>query len=351
MRKPLGRSRWAAVLAAPAALAVLAAFAAELASEIIKLTTHYPVPSGMYHRLLTTGIGYDAGGNPVPLNTLLNTAAGYVGVGFTQPGERMRGMRGLPLPIMEVVHSLLITAPDATERLSLILGSRGRDFDSIWHLTTSGTGPQDLGQDAIGFMKPESGYKLVMRSRRNGASRSLGVGIGGDKSPDARLEIAAAPAPAADPLLMISSAHDAPGDIMHVASDGRVGIGGAPRPAYWLSVYGDAAKPPPAAWDNASDARLKDVLGPYRRSLGAVEALDVHRFELKAAPGRERVGFAAQDLLKAIPEAVIDSEAELRVSHGPIRWALLNAIRENDARIRELKRRIDALKEEGHAAR
>lgn len=106
----------------------------------------------------------------------------------------------------------------------------------------------------------------------------------------------------------------------------------------------------------SSDARLKDVTGTFQRGLADVLKLQPKRFRWTAASGMnpddENVGFVAQDVLAAIPEAVgqfrtVETEEEdpehkgqkrmkrerravdlLTLSDRPIIAALVNAVKE-----------------------
>jgi hypothetical protein len=59
----------------------------------------------------------------------------------------------------------------------------------------------------------------------------------------------------------------------------------------------------------------------------------------------EHVGFSAQDVQKVIPQAVTQSESGyLMVNNDPIIWTMLNAIKEQQKEIVELKRQIRQLR-------
>jgi Chaperone of endosialidase len=58
----------------------------------------------------------------------------------------------------------------------------------------------------------------------------------------------------------------------------------------------------------------------------------------------ENIGFGAQSLQKIIPEAVNkNSEGYLMVNNDPILWTMLNAIKEQQKEIAELKGQIRKL--------
>jgi len=131
---------------------------------------------------------------------------------------------------------------------------------------------------------------------------------------------------------------------------GNVGIGTA-APTDRLSVNGTASKPGGGTWAIFSDERLKNIKGNFNSGLKAVMALQPLRYEYKRnnalninSPG-EHVGFGAQAVQKVIPEAVSTSEnGYLQVNSDPILWSMLNAIKEQQQQIVELKREVRQLR-------
>lgn len=137
---------------------------------------------------------------------------------------------------------------------------------------------------------------------------------------------------------------------MRITSIGRVGIG-TTAPDQLLSVNGDASKVGGGSWLSFSDERLKRIRGPFNTGLNAVMQLQPLRYEFKAnnAMGLpsvgERIGFGAQAVQKVIPEAVTsNADGYLMVNNDPIIWTMLNAIKEQQKEIVELKRQIRQLR-------
>ena len=100
-----------------------------------------------------------------------------------------------------------------------------------------------------------------------------------------------------------------------------------------------------------SDERLKNIKGPFTSGLKAVMQLQPIRFEYKPdnALGinsrEEQVGFGAQSLQKIIPEAVTGTDSGyLQVNNDPILWTMLNAIKEQQQEIQQLKKEIRQLR-------
>ena len=143
-------------------------------------------------------------------------------------------------------------------------------------------------------------------------------------------------------------------NILVAVSTGNVGIGTA-APTQLLSVNGTAGKPGGGTWDVFSDERLKNVKGRYNTGLKALMQLQPIRYEYK--PNNplgiklegENIGFGAQSLQKIIPEAVTrNSAGYLMVKSDPILWTMLNAIKEQQKEIVELKSQIQKLRSASH---
>ncbi len=137
---------------------------------------------------------------------------------------------------------------------------------------------------------------------------------------------------------------------MRITSIGRVGIG-TTTPDQLLSVNGDASKVGGGSWQSFSDQRLKNIKAPFKTGLNAVMQLQPIRFQYRPdnAVGiksdSEYVGFSAQEVQKVVPEAVnANSEGYLMVNNDPIIWTMLNAIKEQQKEITELKKEIQQLK-------
>jgi len=131
---------------------------------------------------------------------------------------------------------------------------------------------------------------------------------------------------------------------------GNVGIG-TNVPTDLLSVNGSASKPGGGSWSVFSDERLKNIKGRFNTGLNAVMQLQPIRYEYKSnnALGLksegEHVGFGAQSLQKVIPEAVSSTEnGYLTVNNDPIIWTMLNAIKEQQKEIEQLKTEVRRLR-------
>ena len=133
---------------------------------------------------------------------------------------------------------------------------------------------------------------------------------------------------------------------MRVGANGRVGIGtGAPTDT--LSVNGTASKTDGGSWAVFSDERLKNIKGDFNAGLEAVMRLQPLRYEyrrdnaLGLKSEGEHVGFGAQAVRQVIPEAVTRTDnGYLQVNNDPIIWAMLNAIKEQQKEIEQLKGQV-----------
>jgi hypothetical protein len=130
---------------------------------------------------------------------------------------------------------------------------------------------------------------------------------------------------------------------------GNVGIG-TTAPTQLLSVNGTAGKPGGGTWDVFSDERLKNIKGRYNTGLKALMQLQPIRYEYKRdnalglKSDGEHIGFGAQSLQQIIPEAVtMNSAGYLMVKSDPILWTMLNAIKEQQKEIADLRVQIRKL--------
>ncbi|MDX6406199.1 MAG: hypothetical protein QOH70_3654 [Blastocatellia bacterium] len=144
---------------------------------------------------------------------------------------------------------------------------------------------------------------------------------------------------------------------MFMDSSGNVGIG-TTAPDQKLSVNGDADKTGGNTWLAFSDERLKHIKGNFTSGLKAVMQLQPIRYEylkdnaLGLKSNGEHIGFGAQAVQKVIPEAVTkNSEGYLMVNGDPILWTMLNAIKEQQKEIAELKGQVRKLQTGAHKRR
>jgi hypothetical protein len=132
--------------------------------------------------------------------------------------------------------------------------------------------------------------------------------------------------------------------------EGGVGIG-TTSPDQKLTVNGGASKPGGGSWLVFSDERLKNIKGRFNSGLKAVMQLQPIRYEYKPNNSMgitttgEYIGFGAQQVQKVIPQAVSENDkGYLMVNNDPIVWAMLNAIKEQQQEIMQLKREVRQLR-------
>ena len=137
---------------------------------------------------------------------------------------------------------------------------------------------------------------------------------------------------------------------MVLTNNGRVGIN-TTAPDQRLSVNGDASKVGGGSWLSFSDERLKNINGKFNSGLKAVMQLQPLRYHYRDnnAAGitseGEHIGFSAQAVQKVIPEAVTStSSGYLMVNNDPIIWTMLNAIKEQQQQIEDLKKEVQRLR-------
>ena len=132
--------------------------------------------------------------------------------------------------------------------------------------------------------------------------------------------------------------------------EGGVGIG-TTSPDQKLTVNGGASKPGGGSWLVFSDERLKNIKGRFNSGLKAVMQLQPIRYQYKPNNSMgitttgEYIGFGAQQVQKVIPQAVSENDkGYLMVNNDPIVWAMLNAIKEQQQEIIQLKREVRQLR-------
>ena len=174
-----------------------------------------------------------------------------------------------------------------------------------------------------------------------GASGSVGIGLA---SAAHKLDVAG--------NMTIGSGFNSSGTVPlnGLIVQGNVGIATA-APTATLSVNGTANKPGGGSWDVFSDERLKNIKGRFNSGLKAVMQLQPIRYEYKPdnALGLnskgDHIGFGAHALQSIIPEAVTKNEnGYLQVNNDPILWTMLNAIKEQQNEIAQLKEQVRHLR-------
>ena len=231
--------------------------------------------------------------------------------------------------------------------LSIVQNQNGNSFASILN--------NDAGATAKAYFITDNGTN-TLRFQQNG------TGFGGIGASLAGEGIVYQTAPGL--TLMVDNASGimkfatgGTSEKMRITSIGRVGIG-TTVPDQLLSVNGDASKTGGNTWLSFSDERLKNIKGTYNSGLKAVMRLQPIRYEYKPdnvlglKSEGEHIGFGAQALQKVIPEAVTkNGDGYLMVNSDPILWTMLNAIKEQQKEIADLKAEVQKLRAASHRRR
>jgi len=117
-----------------------------------------------------------------------------------------------------------------------------------------------------------------------------------------------------------------------------------------LTVTVDAYKPGGGSWLTTSDERLKNIRGAFKRGLNEILNLNPVYFSYSAGnsrnlpSGNEYVGFVAQSVKNYLPEAVITGkDGYFDLDMHVINVALVNAVKEQEAKIEKQQAQIDKL--------
>jgi hypothetical protein len=137
-------------------------------------------------------------------------------------------------------------------------------------------------------------------------------------------------------------------EYMRITGTGNVGIG-TTTPVYRLDVAGDIRTTGCVVYNGGtlgtcvSDIRLKDNITDlsFNNALTKVLSLQPKQFTLKNDPSQKISGLIAQDVEQIAPELVVtDEKGYKQIKYGDIQWLLIEAIKEQQKEIEELKVQI-----------
>jgi len=129
---------------------------------------------------------------------------------------------------------------------------------------------------------------------------------------------------------------------------GNVGIG-TTAPGYKLDVAGNIRTTGCVVYNGGtlgtcvSDIRLKDNITDlsFNNALTKVLSLKPKQFTLKNDPSQKISGLIAQDVEQIAPELVVtDEKGYKQIKYGDIQWLIIEAIKEQQKEIEELKAQI-----------
>lgn len=282
---------------------ILILFSSAFSQEQITVTAYYPSPYGSYKELradqIAIGSAYrDPVANPLANGNLI--VSGNVGIGTASPGQKLGVVGNIK---MSNGRSTIFTQGDNN--------------------TTHVGGFQ--------FLTYDNGVDNVWTpTDQNGSTVNSSIRLGGFGTFNS--------------------------NTVNLLVSGNVGIG-TPAPGYRLDVNGDLRitgtpfrNGGDIAWQVPSDARLKDIVTSYEYGLREINKINLVRFNYKEGnplnldTHKQYVGIVAQEVQKVIPEAVSKGpEGYLSLNSTPIIWAMLNAIKEQQREIEELRIEIKNL--------
>ncbi len=147
---------------------------------------------------------------------------------------------------------------------------------------------------------------------------------------------------------------------MNIDTFGRMGLG-VTAPSYQLQLSSNsAAKPTSSSWTVVSDERVKTNIQDYTTGLTEILQINPKTFDYNGKAGFEEttgnIGIIAQDVQGIMPETINTYEAKLNEDDAeetelfnfdshPIQFALINAVKELNAKIEALEAKIQKMKE------
>lgn len=145
---------------------------------------------------------------------------------------------------------------------------------------------------------------------------------------------------------------------LNVDTFGRTGLG-VTAPSYQLQLSSNsAAKPTSSSWTVVSDERVKTNIQDYTTGLTEILQINPKTFDYNGKAGFEEttgnIGIIAQDVQGIMPETINTYEAKLNEDDAeetelfnfdshPIQFALINAVKELNAKIEALEAKIQTL--------
>jgi hypothetical protein len=199
---------------------------------------------------------------------------------------------------------------------------------------------------------PDGSVTSVVRMRIN-ADGSVGIGRNGTTA--YRLEVEGVDSTSSN---FSFRARSSTATVLAVRNDGRVGIG-TETPSNQLTLSTDsAAKPTTNTWTISSDERIKTNVQPYTKGLAEICQVEPVTYDYNGkagiAAGPGGVSIIAQALQPIFPECVgsyrgkleeTDQEETdiLNYNGHAITFALINAVKELNAKVEALEAKVQAL--------
>lgn len=267
---------------------------------------------GKRYRIISTGSGSVGGAGLFQIYDFDNSAArltingsGNVGIGTTTPG--------------------------------MIAGATN-------YITISSTGPYAAGSIAAIELKGNTNAANSVAARLDFLN-----GLGTNNT--ARIEVTTSGVSVGEGRMLFYTNGGSLTEKMRIDEDGNVGIG-TTAPTALLSVNGTANKPGGGSWAVFSDARSKENVIDYKKGLNELLKLRPVSFNYKSEfnwGNKTYVGLIAQEVEKVVPTMVEEKEINgikdfKEVDPNEINYMLINAIKEQQKMIDDLKKEVELLK-------
>jgi hypothetical protein len=131
---------------------------------------------------------------------------------------------------------------------------------------------------------------------------------------------------------------------MRIAANGNIGIGTTSTGTYKLNVSGNVNAS--GGYTQVSDMRMKTNIQNLSYGLKELMALRPVSYNWKGTSNKgDQIGFIAQEVKKIVPEVVIGDELieTIGIKYAELIPVLVNAIKEQQQQIEELKKRVQTL--------
>ncbi len=285
-----------------------------------------------------------------PRTLLLNNSGGNVGIGLNNPNAKLHvvSTAGTNSAIRGTTTGTASIGVEGTSASGTGVRGSGSSYgvagDSANGTGVDGFSPGGIGVEAASSVQGSIALRTSGTSFFKGDTSPLSAANAGSGT-----GIAIGSAGNLGYISAFDYSTNQVGVLLLNNGGGNVGIG-TNGPTSTLTVNGTASKPGGGSWAVFSDERLKNITGRFNGGLKAVMKLQPLLYEYKTdnAVGikseGKHVGFSAQAVEKIIPEAVTKTDEGYRlVNNDPIIWAMLNAIKEQQATIEKLSKQVRKL--------
>ena len=273
-------------------------------------------------------------------NTFFNVNGGNVGIGTVSPGAKLDIVGAGNSPVIRLTSDL---ATDVTAFLQSVDNLEARFGTNSTHPLAIYTGSTERmridtgGNVGIGTTSPQAPLHVagpdvgafIYLSSNNGYGKIVLGGSGGSAN-------------------LINTTGGWQWNTQLNIMNGNVGIGTtAPGNKLQVGASGDGTSAAANAWYTFSDIRLKTSIMPLTDILPKLDNINAVGFNWKnGVDTRRQIGFIAQEVEKVFPELVsADDKGYKSIDYSKFSAILLEAVKEQQKQIEELKSEIKILKE------